>query len=710
MKQLKFGLLAIALASFFLQSYGQDKKLAFDDLMNRKFYPQSLANLQWRGNEAFTWVARNCLVQQSIDNAVSDTILNLEKLNKALAAIELDKQKSFPSVTWIDAQQFRFVRSGKVIVYHMGDARAKVLNTFDPDAENTDLEPITGQVAYTKGNNLMVSVNGTIQAVTNDADKNIVNGQSVHRNEFGIDKGTFWSPKGSLLAFYRMDQTMVTDYPLVNINERIATVENMKYPMAGMKSHHVTLGVFNPKRGIVHYLKTGEPAEQYLTNISWSPDEKYIFVAVVNRAQDHLWLNQYDASTGDFVKTLFEETDKEYVEPLHELSFLKTRPDQFVWQSRRDGWNHLYLYNIDGSLVKQLTTGKWEVTQFLGWDLKESQVFFLSTEAGALDRHLYSVDLKSGKMSRLTDSEGTHTIFLSPSAVHYIDRLTSLQVGTRYTLYPEKRKNQRILFEDINPLKDYQMGETAMVTLKSDDGNDLFGRLIKPVGFDPEKKYPVLIYVYGGPHSQLVTNTWLGGAGLFLNYMAQQGYVVFTLDNRGTSARGADFEQCIHRQLGKMEMSDQMKGVEYLKSLPYVDATRIGLDGWSYGGFMTLMMKLNNPGVFKVASCGGPVVDWKYYEIMYGERYMDTPEENAEGYKYANVMNYIDKLEGKLLVMHGAQDNTVVWQNSLQFIQECILKGKQVDYFVYPNHEHNVSGKDRIHMFRKLAEYYHDNL
>jgi dipeptidyl-peptidase-4 len=710
MKQLKFGLLAIVLVSIFLQSYGQDKKLALDDLMNRRFYPQSLANLQWRSNDSFTWVAKNCLVQQTLENEVSDTILKLENLNKALSAIELEKQKSFPSVTWIDALQFRFMRSGKVIIYHMGDARAKVLNTFDPEAENADMEPITGQVAFTKGNNLMVSVNGTINAVTNDADKNIVSGQSVHRNEFGIDKGTFWSPKGNLLAFYRMDQTMVTDYPLVNINERIATVENIKYPMAGMKSHHVTVGIYNPVSGVVHYIKTGEPAEQYLTNISWSPDEKYIFIAVLNRAQDHLWLNKYDAATGDFVKTLFEETDKEYVEPLHELSFLKTRPDQFVWQSRRDGWNHLYLYDINGSLVKQLTTGKWEVTQLMGWDLKESQVLFMSTEAGALDRHLYSVDLKSGKMSRLTDSEGTHTIFLSPSSVHFIDRVSSLQVGAKYILYPEKRKNQRILFEDINPLKDYQLGETTMVTLKSDDGKDLYGRLIKPSGFDPAQKYPVLIYVYGGPHSQLVTNTWLGGAGLFLNYMAQQGYVVFTLDNRGTSSRGADFEQCIHRQLGKMEMSDQMKGVEYLKSLPYVDVTRIGLDGWSYGGFMTLMLKLNNPGVFKVASCGGPVVDWKYYEIMYGERYMDTPEENPDGYKYADVINYIDKLEGKLLVMHGAQDNTVVWQNSLQFIQECILKGKQVDYFVYPNHEHNVSGKDRIHMFRKLAEYYHDNL
>jgi len=701
-------LLILCLA--FLPSRAQQKLLSIEDLMNRKLYPASLSNLKWRNKEAFTWTAKNKIVQQSVKSDVSDTILSLEELNDAQLAAGLKKLKSIPAFDWKNENQILYNNNGNFIQYDLLLKKATVLNTFDTDGENVDIEPVTARVAYTKDNNLFISDKGSKLAVTNDEDINIVNGQSVHRNEFGITKGTFWSPAGDLLAFYRMDQRMVTDYPLVDINTRIATVKNIKYPMAGMPSHHVTVGVFNPVSGMIIYLKTGEPAEQYLTNISWSPDGKYLFIAVLNRDQDHLWLNKYSALTGDFVKTLFEETDKEYVEPLHGLDFLGTNPSRFIWQSRRDGWNHLYLYDTEGQLLKQLTSGSWEVTDFLGLDPKDTKVFFLSTNPDPLGRQFYSADIGNGKLTRYTSSAGTHAVILSPDRRYFLDKLSSLELGSRYSLLTEKSEAVRTVFEDLNPLKDYRLGKTCFVKLKSSDGSDLFGRIIRPVNFDSTLKYPVLIYVYGGPHSQLVTDSWLAGAGLFLNYMADRGYLVFTLDNRGTSNRGAAFEQCIHRQVGTLEMEDQMKGVEYLKSLSYVDPARIGLDGWSYGGFMTLTLKLRHPGVFKVASCGGPVVDWKYYEVMYGERYMDTPEQNPDGYKTACLLNYVDKLEGKLLVMHGGEDNTVVWQNSLQFIQQCITLGKQVDYFVYPNYEHNVGGKDRLHLFRKLSDYYDQNL
>jgi len=678
--------------------------------MNRQLYPSSLLNLQWRNTNLFTWNANNHIVQGSVKDGTIDTLFSLNDLNQIAEIKQQKKLKNLPAFKWEDENIFRYTNDSKIFRYNALTKELVEVNSYDQDGEHAEFEPVTGRVAFTKENNLFISEKGITTAVTNETDKGIVNGQTVHRNEFGISDGIFWSPKGNLLAFYRMDETMVAEYPLVNIDERIAKVENIRYPMAGMASHHVTVGVFNPAENLLIYLKTGEPAEQYLTNITWSPDEKYIYIAVLNRDQNHMWLNKYDALTGNFVKTLFEETDNEYVEPLNGLYFLKTNPSQFIWQSRRDGFNHLYLYETDGNLVKQITKGNWEVTSYQGFDLKETKIFYTSTQESPLERHLYSVELKSGKTVKYTSAKGTHTTYVAADGKNIIDRLSSLSVGSRTTLINEKAEMVKLIAEDENPLKSYKLGETTLVTLKAEDGSNLFGRLILPVGFDASKKYPVLVYVYGGPHSQLVADSWLGGANLYFNYLAAKGYVVWTLDNRGTAARGADFEQVIHRRLGDIESSDQMTGVNYLKSLPYIDASRIGIDGWSYGGFMTLTLKLRNPGVFKVATCGGPVIDWKYYEIMYGERYMDTPEQNPEGYKKACILNYVDQLEGKLLVIHGAQDNTVVWQNSLQFIQECIKKGKQVDYFVYPNHEHNVGGKDRLHMFQKLAEYYDQNL
>ena len=690
--------------------FAQQKQLGIDDLMNRKLLPSSLSNIQWRNDNAFTWNSNNRIVQSVAKTGAVDTIFSLESLNLEFEKSNQKKLKNIPTFKWEDENTFRFTNDSKIFRFNMLTKSLTLVNSYDTDAENVDFEPTTNRLAFTKENNLYVASNGKVVAVTNNTDKGIVNGKTVHRNEFGIKGGTFWSPKGNQLAFYRMDETMVTEYPLVNIDERVAKVEYIRYPMAGMASHHVTIGVFNPDKNQVVFLKTGEPAEQYLTNITWSPDEKYIYIAVLNRDQNHLWLNKYDAVSGDFVKTLFEEADNEYVEPLNGLVFLKTNPAQFIWQSRRDGFNHLYLYDTNGNLINQITKGLWEVTAFQGFDLKETKIFYTSTQESPLERHLFSVELKSRKTKKYTIGEGIHTTYISPDGKYIIDRLSSLTIGSRTVLLNEKAESLRLIAEDINPLNEFILGKTSFLTLKAEDGSDLFGRLILPTGFDSLKKYPVLVYVYGGPHSQLVTNTWLGGANLYFNYLATKGYIVWTMDNRGTSNRGADFEQKIYRKLGDFESADQMVGVDYLRSLPYVDSARIGIDGWSYGGFLTLTLKLRNPGIFKVATCGGPVIDWKYYEIMYGERYMDTPDQNPEGYKKSSILNYVDQLDGKLLVIHGAQDNTVVWQNSLQFIQTCIQKGKQVDYFVYPQHEHNVSGIDRLHLYKKLSDYYDQNL
>lgn len=692
--------------------FAQDKMLVPEEIMsNRNLYPAGLSNLQWKGNSGFyTWQDGNNLLQGNLKNETTDTLLKTNEFNDILEKAGLKTIKRLPFFSWKDETTLSFTHGNQWVEYQTTGKQLQVVNTVDTLAENTDPAPKTRSIAYTIGNNLYIAT-GTAQiAVTNDTDKGIVNGQSVHRNEFGISKGTFWSPRGRLLAFYRMDETMVTGYPLVDITARVAEADNIRYPMAGMKSHHVTLGIFNTTTGKTIFVKTGTPEEQYLTNIAWSPDEKTIYIAVLNRDQNHMWLNQYDAGTGDFIRTLFEEQNDRYVEPLNPMTFLPGNPAQFIWQSQRDGYNHLFLYNTDGKLVRQLTKGHWVVTGLEGFDASGKGLFYTSTAASPLENRLYYLDISSGKTTLLTGQKGTHNVNIRPDGRFFISRYSNLETPARIFAGDLKGKEVKSLFTSPDPLKDYLLGETSLFTLKADDGTDLWCRMIKPAGFDPAKKYPVFIYVYGGPHAQLVTESWLGGAGHFLNYMAQQGYVVFTLDNRGSANRGFEFESAIHRRLGVLEMADQMKGVEYLKSLPFVDSTRIGVDGWSYGGFMAITLKLKNPGVFRVATAGGPVTDWKYYEVMYGERYMDTPEQNPDGYNEACLMNHIGKLEGKLMIIHGALDNTVVWQHSLQFLKTAVEKQKQVDYFVYPTHEHNVRGIDRAHLFRKLATYYNENL
>ncbi len=690
----------------------QTKLLTLEDIMtNPKLYSASLSQLSWMGNtENYAYIANNAVVSGKVADNKKDTILRLADLNKTLPSLNIKALKRIPALTWINSNTFTFIAENQLLLYDILANKAKIINKFDEGSENMDIETNTHKIAFTKDNNLYIASDNKIINVTNETNKDIVCGQSVHRNEFGIEKGTFWSPKGNFLAFYRMDQTMVTDYPLVDIETRIASLNNIKYPMAGMTSHQVTVGVFNPLTNKTVFLKTGEPKEQYLTNISWSPDEKFIFIAVLNREQNHMKLNQYDASNGDFIKTLFEEKNNRYVEPLHGLYFLKTKPEQFIWMSQRDGYTHLYLYDITGKLIKQLTKGNWIVTELIGFDEKDSKIFYTSTQESPIENHVYAVDIKSGAITKLTSAKGTHFPDLSKNGKYIIDRFNSTTITREIDLIDTKGKLVQVLLENKNPLKDYKLGNTNIFTIKTDDNSDLYCRMIKPVDFDSTKKYPVIVYVYGGPHAQLITNTWLGGAGLFLNYLASKGYLVFTLDNRGSTNRGFEFESCIHRNLGVLEVADQMKGVNYLKKLKYVDSTRIGVDGWSYGGFMTISMMLKNPGVFKVSTAGGPVIDWKYYEVMYGERYMDTPEENPKGYENASLLNNVKNLQGKLMLIHGTVDGTVVWQNSLTFIKKCIDEGKQVDYFVYPGHEHNVSGPDRIHLFRKIETYFNDYL
>jgi dipeptidyl-peptidase-4 len=723
-QNMKKRLLVAAFSIFAFQLAFSQKFLTIENTVmsvRDSLVPQRLAGLRWiPESHAYFYFGtkekQGCLVIGNAADASLDSV-TLADLNKSLmvynamrpGALPFPDFKAFPEFhSWKDSRNVRFIKGNLIYLYDIVNKALLVEHELDEKAANKDIEK--GHVAYTLGNNLFVKPDGHAPVqLTFDSLDGIVSGRAVHRNEFGINKGTFWSPSGQRLAFYRMDESMVTRYPMYVLSDMPASSEMIRYPFAGKKSHEVTVGVYDLKRKKTVYLRTGEPKEQYLTNISWSKDDKYIYIAVVNREQNSMSLRRYNASTGEQEGTLFTESHEKYVEPEHGPEWVDEK--QFIWQSERNGFNHLYLYASDGTLLRQLTNGHWLVTEFLGTDRKGKTAYFMANRDGILNNQLYAVDLATAKITMLTFEDGYHQCSGSSDGKYWIDQYSSPSVPGVQQIRDSGGKLVRQLQKAKDPLKEYVLGETSVFSIRSSDSAaDLYCRMIKPVNFDPQKKYPVLVYLYGGPHLQLIRNSWLSGADLWLNYMAQQGYVVFSLDNRGSANRGLEFENAVHRQLGTLEMEDQLAGVEYLKKQSFVDTSRMAVFGWSFGGFMATTMMTRSPGTFKVGIAGGPVIDWSMYEVMYTERYMDSPEENPEGYRKNNLLGYVGNLEGKLLMIHGSSDDVVLWQHSLLYIKKSIQLGRQVDYFVYPEYGHNVRGKDRIHLMQKITAYINANL
>lgn len=706
---MKYLLLTFIGVAMMFNSKAQDKVLTMEEtILGYNLYPKNMF-VQWKADQnVLTYIEGTNLVGENATDGKKEVLLTVDDLNRLLNAT----LRGIPQFSWKDANHLIIARQGKI--YSIDVEKKEVTHICQlADGAQHATPNSKDLVAYTKGNNLYyLDANNNEFAVTSDSDLNMVNGQTVSRNEFGIDGGIFWSPDGKQLAFYRKDESLVTTFPLLDINSRTGSLREIKYPMAGMKSEQVSLGVYDIASGKTVFLDvTDFGREQYLTNIAWGPKSDFIFIQVLDRAQKHMHLNQYCAKTGKFVKTLLtEENEETYVEPNTPIEFLKNDASKFIYRTNnRDGYYNLYLVETaTGKVLKRLTDVDADV-EMVGQDGR--YVYYTSAEVSPVDNHLFRVDVKSGKKTRLTEAEGWHNIKMSHDQKYFIDNYSSLRVPRVINLVQNNGKIVKELMKAENPVKDYNFGEITMGTVKTADGKyDNYYRLIKPMNFDASKKYPTIVYVYGGPHSQMVRNTWQGELRRWEMYMAQHGYVVFVMDNRGTSNRGAAFEKAIHGQCGQAEMADQMEGIKFLKSLPYVDAERIGVHGWSYGGFMTISLITNYPEVFKVAVAGGPVIDWKWYEVMYGERYMDSPHTNAAGYEKVSLIKKAKDLKGKLLICQGAVDNVVVWEHSLSFIRECIKNNVQVDYFPYPCAEHNVLGKDRIHLMQKVTNYFEDYL
>ena len=592
---------------------------------------------------------------------------------------------------------------------------------------------VSRALAYCVGSDVYVqTADGERRRLTTDGSDDIVYGHSVSRDEFGISSGLFWSPDGQRLAFYRKDQSRIPSYPQVDITQRIAATYVDKYPMAGCETEDVSVAVYDLGSQQTVWLKNDKPQTDYMTNLSWAPDSRKLYVFELNRDQNHLQLFGYDALTGEKdAEPLVEERHPKYVEPLHGLAFLPWDATKAIYQSRCDNWDHLYLLDLsatttsgwhaeegggealDRRALRRLTPGDFEVIRFLGFDEKERKAVFVANATHPLHHTLHTVDLRRNKaaVQTLGTAEGVHSAALSASGSQLIDTYSSPTIVRKVDLVQVKSGKSVNLLTADDPWKDYAVPEISGGSIKAADGvTDLYYRLIKPVGFDPAKKYPTVVYVYGGPHAHNVQ----ASRGYYFRgweiYMAQLGYVVFVLDNRGSQYRGLKFEQATFRHLGDEEMKDQLCGVEFLKSLPYVDATRMGVHGWSFGGFMTTNLMCSYPDVFKVGVAGGPVVDWKYYEVMYGERYMDRPEENPEGYASSCLLPKAKNLKGRLQIILGYNDPTCVPQHTLSFVRACIDAGTQPDLFTYPGDGHNMFGTDQVHLHERITRYFEDYL
>ena len=639
------------------------------------------------------------------------------------------KPYSLQNVKFPDGKKTEVIVSAAKKVYLIDWKAKKVLKSREiPEgSSNRDMNLKSGNEAYVCNNNLyVITPEGVKLQVSKDGSRNLVYGQSVHRDEFGIRKGTFWSLGGAKLAFYKMDQSMVTDYPQVNITpicadnnkdsagvSRIAKVEPDKYPMAGETSHKVYVGVYDVNNNSTVYLKTADPTDRYFTNISWSPDEKTIYIFELNRDQNHMQLISYDAASGEKKDLIFEERNEKYVEPQHPLVFLPWDNSKFLFQSRHDGYNHFYIYSLTDKKTTQLTKGKFEVMEFLGFNSADKSIVYTSNEANPIQENVYAVSETNLKRTALDDGEGVHNAELSASGKFVFDRGASPRLA-RYICVTNTSNAVRTELETIEKHpweEEFNMPQISSGTIKAADGKtDLYYRLVKPVNFDSSKKYPAVVYVYGGPHAHNIYGNHFYGLRGWEVYMAQKGYVIFVLDNRGSENRGFDFESVTFRHLGDEEMKDQIKGVEFLKSLPYIDGEKLGVHGWSFGGFMTTNLMCTYPDVFKVGVAGGPVIDWKYYEVMYGERYMDTPQTNPEGYKGSNLLLKAKNLKGRLQIINGYNDPTCVPQHSFAFLRACEDAGVQVDYFTYPNQGHNMMGRDMIHLHERITRYFTDFL
>ena len=674
----------------------------------------------------FTYLRKNPISKKfdlwkySVKKKNRTLFLNLETFEKKLqqAAPDSMKQKvhlSFRRIQWLPDGRRLLVFLPKAFVILDPLHKSLKAHWISGHIQSPQISPDGRRVAFTRRYDLYL-----YDLATDRETRLTFNGSEAVRNatldwvypeELDLYRAFWWAPDGKKIAYLQMDERPVKQFPIVDFLPLYEKIRYERYPKAGTANPVVRVGVVRfEQRPRTRWMDTGSDTNVYIPRVRWLPNGKTLAIQRLDRSQKHLDLLLADAATGKS-RVILRETDPYWVNIKNDWYFFKSKP-WFLWGSERSGFRHLYLYTTSGKLLHSVTKGPWQVEQLVHVDEKHGWVYYTSTEKDVRERHFYKIRLSGKSKKRLTRRDGTHRVSLSPNGRYFLDTFSTVAfppktalLSTNGTFLDWIEKN------DVSELADYKLTRPQLLTLKADDGATLFASLIRQPNFNPAQKYPVLIHVYGGPHAQMVWNAWGGSTYLWHELMAQRGYLIFSLDNRGSWGRGHRWEASIYHHLGRKELADQLAGVRYLKTLPYVDSTRIGIWGWSYGGYMTLYALLNAPTVFKAGFAVAPVTDWRFYDTIYTERYMGTPQENPDGYRDSSPVNQAGHLRAKLFIAHGTSDDNVHFQNTVQMIEKFIQENRQVGVFFYPGKTHGIGGRaDRIHLFTRLTAFFLNHL
>ena len=602
--------------------------------------------------------------------------------------------------------------------YYVYDRETKIAEELSEGKQRlAQFSPDASKVAFVKENNIFIKdiINNTELQITFDGEINkIINGATdwVYEEEFAFDNGMQWNASGNKIAYYRFDEEKVPEFSMDLFTDLYPSQSQFKYPKAGETNSTIELFIYDLDSNKTTKANINTEEEFYIPRIKWTLDENVLSVQRMNRHQNQLDFILVDAKDGSS-QTIFTENDAAYIDVTDNLTFLNDGK-YFIWTSEKSGYNHIYLYNLKGKQVRQITKGNYDVTDFYGIDESNNTVYFASSERSPMHRDVYAVQLNGKNKKTLTNKIGTNSATFSTNYKYFINQYSNANTPYYFSLFDAKGNEVRILKDNSNlknSLSEYALGQKEFFNFKTTEGIDLNGWMMKPHNFDETKQYPVFMYLYGGPGSQQVTDSWGGSNFLWYQMLTQQGYIVACVDNRGTGARGSEFKKCTYQQLGKLETEDQIEANRYLANLSYVDSSRIGIFGWSYGGYMSSLCLLKGANEFKMAIAVAPVTNWRYYDSIYTERYMRTPQENASGYDDNSPINHVEKLKGKYLLVHGSADDNVHYQNTMEMTNALVNANKQFDLFIYPNKNHGIyGGYTRLHLFTKMTNFIKENL